>query len=119
MDTRLSDLIAAFSRDEAKRAWEAGRAAMEFIEGTVDDLRVDCGLQKVPGYLAAAKGKELKLEGSLLNQEAIIARSMGFDVHYLDSDPVTPLPRDSFRKPDGVSPSTLHRCRGRRGSQGL
>lgn len=91
-DTRLSELVATFSRREAGLAWDAGRDAMEFISRTVADNGIECLLKTVTGYLAAAEGEAVLKETTLLQQEALLARQMGFDSHFMDSDPITNQP---------------------------
>lgn len=95
-DVRLSDLVSTHNRDAAKQAWDAGLAAMELIESNVEELGIDCSLAKVSGYLATAKGDDPREESTQLNHEAILARQMGFDAHFIDSDPVTHRPGIRF-----------------------
>ncbi len=91
-DTRLSELVATFSRREAGLAWDAGRDAMDFISKTVADHGIECHLKTVTGYLAAATGADVNQEATLLQQEALLARQMGFESRFMDSDPVTHQP---------------------------
>ncbi len=91
-DTRLSHLAATHSPATARIAWQAGAAAMGFIHGTVESLGIDCEFGIVPGYLAADRSNLLDHESSILEQEAQLARKLGFDVTYLNQDPVTGLP---------------------------
>jgi len=91
-DTRLSELVATFSRREAALAWEAGRDAMNFISSTIAENEIECFLKTVTGYLAAARGTDVGQEKTLLQQEALMARQMGFESHFMDSDPVTHQP---------------------------
>jgi glycine/D-amino acid oxidase-like deaminating enzyme/nitrite reductase/ring-hydroxylating ferredoxin subunit len=86
-DTRLSELVATHSKREARIAWQAGKAAMDFIRSTVEGLGLDCGLIRVPGYLAAAV--ESEEEKGLLKREAALAGNLGFDSTFIDSDPVS------------------------------
>ena len=95
-DTRLSDLVATFSRQEAKLAWEAGAAAMLWIREQVDALSIACELVEVPGYLVAAAGEDLQEERALLEREAEMARQFGFDVRMVDQAPVTGRPGIRF-----------------------
>ncbi|HEY8961612.1 MAG TPA: FAD-dependent oxidoreductase, partial [Luteolibacter sp.] len=95
-DNRLSDLIATFSRKEARQAWEAGRAAIELVEENVKRHAIDCGFRRVPGYLVASEHCDLAHERALLQQEAMVARQMGFDAYYLDASPVTGRPGIRF-----------------------
>ena len=95
-DTRLSDLVATFSRREARLAWEAGSAAMELIRRHVEDLEIACELQTVPGFLAAASDADLQEERPLLQEEAVLARQLGFDATYVERAPVTDRPGIRF-----------------------
>lgn len=95
-DTRLSDLIATFGRDEARHSWEAGRAALDFIAAAVEENSIECDLQRVPGYLVAADGCNLSEEKCLLQKEAMVARQMGFDANFIDECPVTKKPGIRF-----------------------
>lgn len=95
-DTRLSDLIATFSRKEARMAWEAGQAAIDLIEENVRRHAIDCEFRRVAGFLVASEQCDLAEESALLQQEAMVARQMGFDAYYLDSAPVTDRPGMCF-----------------------
>jgi glycine/D-amino acid oxidase-like deaminating enzyme/nitrite reductase/ring-hydroxylating ferredoxin subunit len=97
-DTRLSDLVATFSRKEARLAWEAGQASIDLIEENVKRHAIDCGFCRVPGYLVASEQCELTEEGALLQQEAMVARQMGFEAYYLDAAPVTDRPGIRFEQ---------------------
>jgi glycine/D-amino acid oxidase-like deaminating enzyme/nitrite reductase/ring-hydroxylating ferredoxin subunit len=95
-DTRLSHLAATNSPAAARIAWEAGAAAMGFIRRTVESLAIDCAFSIIPGYLAADRGSLLEHESSILQQEAELARKLGFEVTYLEQDPVYSLPGIRF-----------------------
>lgn len=87
-DTRLSELLSTFGWERARLAWQGGLHAMEFIRDTVDRLGLtDCELRDVPGYLAAAAGKDLDQERMELGDEARIAARMGFDAVFLEKVP--------------------------------
>ncbi|MEK7954356.1 FAD-dependent oxidoreductase [Luteolibacter soli] len=91
-DTRLSDIVSAFSRDAARRAWEAGRDAIEFIATAVESEEIDCAFERVPGYLVCAEGSDLKKESALLRSEALVATQLGFPTHFIELGPVTRRP---------------------------
>ncbi len=91
-DTRISELARRCGEEEARLAWEAGKASMEFIGRTVDTLGLECDFARVPGYLAAESAGDVTAEGEKLREEGRLARRMGFDVTYLDQDPVNGLP---------------------------
>jgi glycine/D-amino acid oxidase-like deaminating enzyme/nitrite reductase/ring-hydroxylating ferredoxin subunit len=95
-DTRLSELVATCSRGEARRAWEAGQAAITFIEETAKRHEIDCGFVRVPGFLVAAEVCDLEQETKLLQQEAMVARQFGFHAYFLDADPVLGRPAIRF-----------------------
>lgn len=97
-DTRLSDLARRSGRRAAQAAWEAGAASMGLIRKTVRALDLDCELAVVPGYLAAAASGESDREADRLKDEQRLAREMGFDLAYLERDPVNGLP--SLRFPE-------------------
>ena len=88
-DTRLSELIATFSRKQAQLAWQAGQESMKLIRDTVESLAIDCNFSIVPGYLAAAEEADQSLEGISLRHEADLARELGFDVVIDGINPVT------------------------------
>ncbi|RYD60964.1 MAG: FAD-binding oxidoreductase, partial [Verrucomicrobiaceae bacterium] len=79
-DTRLSDLVSAFSRKRAQLAWQAGKESMQLIRDAVESMSIDCDFAIVPGYLAAAEEADQSLEGVALREEADLARELGFDV---------------------------------------
>ncbi|WP_367871769.1 FAD-dependent oxidoreductase [Luteolibacter sp. Populi] len=91
-DTRLSDLVATFSRREAQLAWQAGAAAMDLIRENVDSLGIDCALKRVPGYLVAAASGDVGEERAVLQAESEMAHQFGFDVRFEDGGPVTGRP---------------------------
>ena len=88
-DTRLSELIATFSRRQAQLAWQAGQEAMELIRDTVEALSIDCNFAVIPGYLAAAEEADQSLEGVSLRHEADLARELGFEVEMDGVNPIT------------------------------
>lgn len=91
-DTRLSDLVRRAGKKAARIAWQAGDASMEFIRQTVDSLGLDCGFSIVPGYLATDAAGKVEEESRRLKEEEKLAREMGFDVAYVERDPVNGLP---------------------------
>lgn len=94
-DTRLSELIRVCGREDAKIAWEAGRAAIDHIRRNAEELGVDVGFQEVDGYLSAARDADSEEQARNLKNEAGMAAAMGFDVEYLDRVP--PLDQPGIR----------------------
>jgi len=88
-DTRLSELVATFSRKRAQLAWQAGKESMKLIRDAIESLSIDCDFAIVPGYLAAAEEADQSLEGVALRDEAELARELGFDVEMDGVNPVT------------------------------
>jgi glycine/D-amino acid oxidase-like deaminating enzyme/nitrite reductase/ring-hydroxylating ferredoxin subunit len=88
-DTRLSELIATFSRKQAQLAWQAGQEAMKLIRDTIESLSIDCDFAVVPGYLAAAEEADQSLEGVSLRHEADLVRELGFNVEMDGVNPIT------------------------------
>lgn len=97
-DTRLSELCRKCGPESARLAWEAGRAAMDLIREQVESLSIDCDLVEVPGYLAAHDPAAADDEWKRLRKEGRMAREMGFEVEFIESDPVRGLP--ALRFPD-------------------
>ncbi|MFD0893760.1 FAD-dependent oxidoreductase [Luteolibacter ambystomatis] len=81
-DTRLSELMTLFGEEKTKLAWQGGLAAMKYIRRKVDELKIDCALVKVPGYLAVAAGSDESKENALLHKEFVMAARMGFRIDW-------------------------------------
>ena len=87
-DTRLTELVSTRSRRDARLAWEAGAAAMGFIERTVQKEGIECAFKRVPGYLEAAVGAD-EAETDRLKEEAKLARELGFEANFIEEGPAT------------------------------
>ena len=57
-DIRLHELASRLGERQAQALWGAGYLAMNQIEEIARELKVDCELKRVPGYLFAAIGKD-------------------------------------------------------------
>jgi len=95
-DTRLSELIKVCGKEKAEIAWRAGKAAIEHIRATAEDLNVNVAIQTVPGYLAASTRQDVEAERKELEDEAEIAYEMGFEVAMVDRVPPTGTPGIRF-----------------------
>lgn len=91
-DARLSELAKNIGKPRAQAFWSAGLGAMRQIQQTAEDLRIDCELRQVPGYLFAAPDKDTTKEREDLEADALLAGELGFDADFLPEDPV-------FRRP--------------------
>jgi glycine/D-amino acid oxidase-like deaminating enzyme/nitrite reductase/ring-hydroxylating ferredoxin subunit len=90
-DVDLAELVKHFGRDHAWAAWDAGLAAIEQIDRTVQREGIDCEWTWVPGYKHAAIGATGD-ERRQLQEEAELASDLGFDARYLDAVPFAGTP---------------------------
>jgi glycine/D-amino acid oxidase-like deaminating enzyme/nitrite reductase/ring-hydroxylating ferredoxin subunit len=81
-DLRLRDLVKRFGKDDAHAVWEGGRLAIDLIETNVEELQIDCGFQRVPGYLVASLQSE-RDEREPLWEENELANELGFASRFL------------------------------------
>ena len=95
-DVGLQRLARNFGEDHAQAAWDAGAAAIDEIEGIVEEEEIECEFARVPAYLHAQVGASSKKEASSLKKEADRAAKCGFDATYLDSAPYFNLPAVRF-----------------------
>lgn len=97
-DAWLTDLAEHFGRDAARLVWEGGAAAIDLIETNTHALAIDCGFQRVPGFLCSrffgdeSRGSDSKA----LLDEATLASELGFAAQYLNHGPITGRPAVSF-----------------------
>ncbi len=74
-DARLPALVAAYGDDTARAVIEAHLSALDVVEQTVADERIDCGFQRVPAFLMPPLfGDDRRAEADLLRDAAIAAR---------------------------------------------
>lgn len=97
-DARLSELVSRVGREKAQALWDAGAAAMVRIEEIADELKVNCELRHVPGYLFAAAGKDAEKESASLKDDAALAGEFGYDAVFLPNCPV--FERQAIRFPN-------------------
>ncbi|HEY2125488.1 MAG TPA: FAD-dependent oxidoreductase [Chthoniobacterales bacterium] len=95
-DTRLSELVKNFGEEHAQAVWDAGAAAIDHIEEIVRQEQIDCAFCWVPGYLHAPAEDDPEKAISTLQEEAAIARRLGFDVEYQERVPIYGLPGIRF-----------------------
>ena len=91
LDEDLSSLSSSFGQDHARAAWDAGFAAIHQIDTNVTGLGIDCEFDWVPGFRhipADCDESTIEDECRALDDEAGLARELGFDV---TSVPRTPL----------------------------
>jgi glycine/D-amino acid oxidase-like deaminating enzyme len=95
-DIRLHELASQIGERQAQALWGAGYLAMNQIEEIARELRTDCELKRVPGYLFAAIGKDTKKERESLQRDAELASQLGFDADFIESDPLFQRPAVRF-----------------------
>lgn len=95
-DLRLSKLVESFGKDHAQAAWDAGQFAIEEIFSIARREGIECQLQRVPGYLFAARSADVSEETERLHREAHLAMELGFDVDFLERVPVMDQPGIGF-----------------------
>ena len=90
-DVDLTELVKTFGRDHAWAAWDAGLAAIEQIDRTVQQEQIACEWAWVRGYKHAAVDGTAD-EREALRDEANMASELGFDARYLDAIPFVGRP---------------------------
>jgi len=78
-DARLSELCRDFGKSHAQAVWDAGSAAIDQIESIVHEHAIDCGFERVDGYLHAPGGESDDAQARELSDEAALAAGLGFD----------------------------------------
>jgi glycine/D-amino acid oxidase-like deaminating enzyme/nitrite reductase/ring-hydroxylating ferredoxin subunit len=86
-DRRLTELVKTFGRDQAQAAWDAGLAAIAQIHSIVADLEIDCDFAWVPGYLHPPIGQPAGDSAASFQDEAALARDLGFDAAFVSEVP--------------------------------
>lgn len=94
-DLRISKLAQNFGQEAARLVWEGGAAAINTIESLIDAESIDCGFQRVPGFLHAALRGESD-EADALQHDYELARELGFHATYLEQVPVVGKPGIRF-----------------------
>ncbi|MBX3442861.1 MAG: FAD-dependent oxidoreductase [Planctomyces sp.] len=94
-DTRLKELVRTFGKDSARLAWQAGAVAISLIERIAQQESIECGFRIVPGFLTAPLDAEAD-EQSDFEQEAELARELGFDATFVRDAPVVHRPGIRF-----------------------
>jgi glycine/D-amino acid oxidase-like deaminating enzyme/nitrite reductase/ring-hydroxylating ferredoxin subunit len=95
-DARLSELAKSLGSSQAQAFWEAGLEGMRQIDENVAELGIQCSLRAVPGYLFAAREKDVASERDSLRKDADLANQLGFDAEFLDEDPLFGRPAVCF-----------------------
>jgi glycine/D-amino acid oxidase-like deaminating enzyme/nitrite reductase/ring-hydroxylating ferredoxin subunit len=102
-DARLTELAKRFGRDHAQAVWDAGLAAIATIDGVVREHAID-GFEWVDGYLHAPLNNEESEEPKRLEEDAALAREMGFDAEFVETVPLMNRPGVRFADQAHIHP---------------
>ena len=91
-DTRLSELVDQLGRDHAQAVWDAGLAAIARIDDIARARAIDCGFDRVEGYLHLPQGDVGSKEVDRLRRDAELAAEMGFDAAFVEQTPLVGTP---------------------------
>lgn len=103
-DLRLTELVTRFGRDHAQAVWDAGLAAIATIDDIVAEHAIDGGFEWVDGYLHAAPQNDDRDEAARLQEDATLARDMGFDAEFVETVPLMNLPGIRFADQARIHP---------------
>jgi glycine/D-amino acid oxidase-like deaminating enzyme/nitrite reductase/ring-hydroxylating ferredoxin subunit len=95
-DYRLHRLVKTFGCDGAKAFWEAGVAAIDQISDLLRELKIDCEFKWVPGYLHTKLFEPAQGEIESLQEDADLAKQLGFDAQWVDKVPYANRPGIRF-----------------------
>jgi glycine/D-amino acid oxidase-like deaminating enzyme len=95
-DARMTELVKRFGRNHAQAVWDAGLAAIAAIDEVVREHAIDAGFEWVDGYLHAPTNDEASREVDRLQEDATLARDLGFDAEYVEAVPLFNLPGIRF-----------------------
>jgi glycine/D-amino acid oxidase-like deaminating enzyme/nitrite reductase/ring-hydroxylating ferredoxin subunit len=95
-DERLNHLVKVFGRDAAKAFWEAGMEAIDHICEISRDLKIDCEFKWAPGYLHGQLDGENGKDRESLQEDAQLARELGFEAEFLERVPYANRPGVRF-----------------------
>ncbi len=103
-DTRLTELVKRFGRNQAQAVWDAGLAAIATIDEVVREHAIDAGFEWVDGYLHAPLDGETGQEMECLKEDAALARDLGFDGEYVEAVPLVNRPGIRFADQARIQP---------------
>jgi glycine/D-amino acid oxidase-like deaminating enzyme/nitrite reductase/ring-hydroxylating ferredoxin subunit len=95
-DERLVDLVKHIGRDHAQAVWDAGLAAIAQIDAVIREHRITCGFEWVDAYLHAPLGAGARDQAATFEEEAALARDLGFDTTFVEDVPLVGGPGIRF-----------------------
>ncbi len=103
-DARLTELVKRFGRDHAQAVWDAGLAAIATIDEIVREHAIDASFEWVDGYLHAPLKSPDDEEPARLEEDARLAREMGFDAEFVEAVPLMNRPGILFANQAHIHP---------------
>jgi glycine/D-amino acid oxidase-like deaminating enzyme/nitrite reductase/ring-hydroxylating ferredoxin subunit len=103
-DARMTELAKRFGRNHAQAIWDAGLAAIGTIDEVVREHAIDAGFEWVDGYLHAPLNDATNEEVERLQEDARLARDLGFDAEYVEAVPLVNLPGIRFADQARIHP---------------
>jgi glycine/D-amino acid oxidase-like deaminating enzyme/nitrite reductase/ring-hydroxylating ferredoxin subunit len=103
-DARMAELVKRFGRNHAQAVWDAGLAAIATVEKVVCEHAIDAGFEWVDGYLHAPLNDETGQEAGRLQDDATLARDLGFDAEYVETVPLVKQPGIHFPNQARIHP---------------
>jgi glycine/D-amino acid oxidase-like deaminating enzyme/nitrite reductase/ring-hydroxylating ferredoxin subunit len=103
-DARLTELARRFGRDHAQAVWDAGLAAIATIDSVVREHAIDARFEWVDGYLHAPLNNDESEERKRLEEDATLAREMGFDAEFVETVPLMNRPGVRFADQARIHP---------------
>jgi glycine/D-amino acid oxidase-like deaminating enzyme/nitrite reductase/ring-hydroxylating ferredoxin subunit len=103
-DARMTELAKRFGRNHAQAVWDAGLAAIATIDEVVREHAIDAGFEWVDGYLHASLNDETSQEPERLQEDATLARDLGFDAEYVETVPLFNRPGIRFADQARIHP---------------
>ncbi len=95
-DTRFSELVKNFGRDQAEAVWDAGRAAIHRIHEISMRHEIDCEFKWVPGFLHAPLDGDTGSDVRDLEKDAALAGHAGFSAAFVPKVPLMNRPGVRF-----------------------
>ncbi len=103
-DARLTELAKRFGHDHAQAVWDAGLAAIATIDEVVREHAIDAGFEWVDGYLHAPLNNDESEERKRREEDATLAREMGFDAEFVETVPLMNRPGIRFADQARIHP---------------
>ena len=97
-DAGLGELVKRFGRNHAQAVWDAGLAAIATIDEAVRGHAIDADFEWVDAYVHAPLNEESSQNIAGLQEEAALARDLGFDAEFVAAVPL--VNRPGIRFPD-------------------